>query len=406
MSISRRVLTLVLLSLSRLEGKQTRSNALNVTLNCFHFLLRSFEYQSERCDTAEKDEAEKGEQKTILFSTYANHQISLEDITFYTEEFRIGDPKKKSRSRNSSTKSSDDLETTFNSTMTTDPYLSALSSFTTDNEMFYNESGSIKNENEENETDESDGEDDVIYRSDMVMIGQLMNRQEIHLNMKLAENIEGPKVQLQMSIGALLLFITPRQMQMLLLLCDILLNEPPTSCDDSEMLKEMSPPRPSRVEEEKRRFGGLMGHQTWSGEDYECNSEYTTAAINKIRPMESDSVFSSNSSSMTSSMLSSASHNTFRRKRAIEKDQNADISHFNIRVAGAYVVLLHEDVLVPTTKIHSDDPPLNASSVEKLRYKCEYFFKQVAEGFASYNSSDLTKIGNLLKNACDNNHLR
>lgn len=400
--MSRRALTLVLLSSLRLEGKQPRSNEASVTLNCFLFKLRSFEYQSERCDTPEKDEAEKGEQKTILFATHTTHQISLEDITFYTEEFRIGDPKKKSRDR----KSSDDLETTFNSTMTTDPYLSALSNFTTDNEMFYNESGSVKNENEETESDESDDEEDVIYRSEMVMIGQLMNRQEIRLNMKLAENIEGPKVQLQMSIGALLLFITPRQMHMLLLLCDILLNEPPTSSDCSEMLKEMSPPRPSRVEEEKRRFGGLTAHQTWSGEDYECNSEYTTAAINKLRPMESDSVFSSNSSSMTSSIASSASQNTSRRRRAIERDQNADISHFNIRVAGAYIVLLHEDVLVPTTKIRSDDPPLNVSSVEKLRYKCEYFFKQVADGFASCSSSDLAKIGKVLRNACDNNHLR
>lgn len=375
-------------------------------MNCFHFELRSFEYQSERCDTPEKDESEKGEQKTILFATHTTHQISLEDITFYTEEFRIGDPKRKPRSRKTSIKSSDDLETTFNSTMTTDPYLSALSSFTTDNEMFYNESGSIKNENEETESDESEDEEDVIYRSEMIMMGQLMNRQEIRLNMKLAENIDGPKVQLQMSIGTLMLFITPRQMHMLILLCDILLNEPPTRRENSEMLKEMSPPRPSRVEEEKRRFGGLMGHQTWSGEDYECNSEYTTGAVNKLRPMESDSVFSSNSSSMTSSIASSASHNTSRRRRAIDRDQNADISHFNIRVAGVYVVLLHEDVLVPTAKIRSDDPPLNVSSVEKLRYKCEYFFKQVAEGFASCSSSDLAKIGSVLKNACDNKHLR
>ena len=359
-----------------------------------------------------KDDVEKSDQKTILFATHATYHIALEDITFYTEEFRIGEPKSKSRSRNTSTKSSEDLDTTLNSTISTDPYLSAISSFSPDNEMFYSESGSIKNENDGNETEESDDEDDNVYRSEMVMIGRLMNRQELRINMKMAENIEGPKVALHMSIGALTLFITPRQMHMLLLLCDILLNAPSssTSSGDNQMLKEFSPPRQSRVEEEKRRFGGLMAHQTWSGEDYDYSSEYTRTrdmhGFNKLRPVESDSVFSSNSSSMTSSIASSASQNTARRRRAIDKDQNAEISHFNIRIAGFYLLILHDDILVQTAKTHPDDPPLNESSVEKLRKKCEHFFNYVTESIALCSTSDLMKIGNLLKNACDNNHLR
>lgn len=269
--------------------------------------------------------------------------------------------------------------------------------------MFYSESQSIRNDNE---SDESDNESDNVYRSEMIMIGRLMNRHEIRINMKLAENIEGSKVALQMSIGALTLFITPRQMHMLLLLCDILLNEAPTS-GENEMLKEMSPPRPSRVEEEKRRFGGLMAQQTWSGEDYDCNSEYTFSRdMDKLRPMESDSVFSSNSSSMTSSIGSSASQNTSKRKRAIDRDQNADISHISIRIAGLYAVILHDDVLVPTARMRPDEAPLNECSVEKLRNKCEHFFNVISESIASCSSSDLAKIGKMLKNACDNNHLR
>lgn len=382
-------------------------------MNYFYnlFQLRSFEYRNEgSCETPEKDDVEKSDQKTILLATHTTHHMALEEITFYTEEFRIGDSTKKmrrqSRSRNTSTKSTDDQDTTFNSTISSDPYLSAISSFSPDNEMFYSESRSIRNENEENETDESDDESDNIYRSEMVMIGRLMNRHEIRLNMKSAENIEGPKVALQMSIGALALFITPRQMHMLLLLCDILLNEAPSS-GENEMLKEMSPPRPSRVEEEKRRFGGLMAHQTWSGEDYDCNSEFTSARdMDKLRPMESDSVFSSNSSSMSSSIGSSASQNTSKRRRAIDRDQNADISHISIRIAGLYAVILHDDVLVQTTRMRPDEAPLNESSVEKLSKKCELFFKSISETIASCSSSDLTKIGNKLKHACDNNHLR
>lgn len=368
----------------------------------------SFEYQNEASgDTPEKDDVEKSDQKTILLATHATHHIALEDITFYTEEFRIGDPKKTKRSRNTSTKSSD--EATFASTISTDPYLSAISSFAPDNEMFYSESGTIKNESDEQESDESDDECDNVYRSEMVMIGRLMNRQEIRINMKLAENIEGPKVELQMSIGALTLFLSPRQMHMLLLLCDILLNGEAPSSGDNEMLKEMSPPRQSRVEEEKRRFG-LMAHQTWSGEDYEYNNDYASGRdmhfLNKLRPVGSESAFSSNSSSMTSSIGSSASANTSRRRRAIERDKNADISHFSIRVAGVYVVILHDDILVATSKLRSDESPLNESSVEKLRKKCEKFFNHVSENIGLCSTSDLMKVGSILRHACDNNHLR
>lgn len=365
--------------------------------------MRSIEYHNESSgDNSEKDDEEKGDEKTILLSTHANHRIKIQDITFYTEEFRIGVPKA-DRSRHTSTKS-DDIDTTLNSTLS-DTYLSALSSFSAENETFYNESGSVKNENEESEScDDTDDEAECIHRSEKVMFGRL-NSLDVRLNLLLADRLDGPKVSLNLSGGGLVVLLTPRQTHTLLLLCDTLLNEQPVSCDN-EMLKEMSPPRPSQVEEEKRRFGGLMSQQAWGGDDYDCNSEYTSPhTMNKLRPLEADSVFSSNSSSMTSSMASSASQNTARRRRAIERDQNADISHFNVRIAGVYVVILHDDLLVAATS-RSDEAPLNESSVEKLRNKSDYFFRTVSENITSCGTSDLAKIGNILKNACDNNHLR
>lgn len=367
--------------------------------------MRSIEYQNESStDTSGKDDAEKGDEKTILLSTHANHRIKIQDITFYTEEFRIGAPKAE-RSRHTSTKS-DDLDTTLNSTLS-DTYLSALSSFSGENDSsFYNESGSVKNENEESDScDETDDEAECIHRSEMSLFGKL-NSLDVRINLLLADRLDGPKVSLNLSAGGLFAFLTPRQMHTLLLLCDTLINEQPVSCE-SEMLKEMSPPRQSHVEEEKRRFGGLMAQQAWGGgSDFDCNSEYNSAhSMNKLRPLEADSVFSSNSSSMTSSMASSASQNTSRRRRAIERDQNADISHFNVRVAGVYVVLLHQDVLVAANS-RSDEAPLNEASVEKLRKQSEFFFRKVSENIASCGTSDLAKIGDILKQACDNNQLR
>lgn len=363
--------------------------------------MRSIEYQNESSnENPEKDDEEKGDEKKILLSTHANHRIKIQDITFYTEEFRIGAPKA-DRSRHTSTRS-DDLDTTLNST-----YMSALSSISAENDSsFYNESGSVKNENEESDScDETDDEAECIHRSEMALFGKL-NSLDVRLNLLLADKLDGPKVSLNLSAGGLFAFLTPRQMHTLLLLCDTLVNEPAAGCDN-EMLKEMSPPRPSHVEEEKRRFGGLMAQQNWGGgNDFDCNSEYNSAhTMNKLRPLEADSVFSSNSSSMTSSMASSASQNTSRRRRAIERDQNADISHFNVRIAGVYVVILHDDLLVAaTSRLH--EAPLNEASVEKLRYKNDYFFRTVSENIASCGTSDLAKIGDILKQACDNNHLR
>jgi hypothetical protein len=183
------------------------------------FCFYSFDYQNEAsCETSDKEESDE---KTILLSTHDTHHIALEDITFYTEEFRICNTK-----TNEPVKIHDD---TFSSALS-DPYMSAISS---DNEMFYSESGATKGDESESEENEDDAT--VVCRSEMLMFGKIMNRQEIRINMKLAENVEsGPKVSLQMSIGLTLLFLSPRQMHMLILLCDILVN------GESEKLKEAS----------------------------------------------------------------------------------------------------------------------------------------------------------------------
>jgi len=341
-------------------------------------------------------------------------------MTFYSEEFRIGDGKKTKRQRQQSTKS-DDLDATFASTLSSscDPFMSAISeSLTTDDETFYTESSTITNDDEDRDEDSEtesggdDGEGEFIYRSGMVMMGQLLGRQEIRINMKMNENIDGPKVSLQMSIGTITLFLTPRQLHLLFLLCDILLNSNATSSSsgDCETMTEAQ----GRKTEDKLRtvFGGLMAQQTWSGEDYDCNISDITSArdlhyINTLRPVSSgDSVFSSNSSMSTSIGSSAASQGTSRRKRAIERDQNADISHFNIRIAGLYVSLLHDDILVPVMRARPDESPLNEASVDKMRSKCDYFFKYVSSFMPSCGTSDLQKIGTIMKQACDNNHMR
>ncbi|KAL7049279.1 hypothetical protein ACKWTF_003650 [Chironomus riparius] len=386
--------------------------------------IKSLGYQNEaRNDAPDKEDSDKSDQKTIVFSTHASHYLTLDDISFYSEEFRIGNKKDatKTKSRhNSTTKSSennDESGNEENESSSLDPFASAISSFSPDNEMFYSQSAlsdGESNNKQNRELDDSDDEEgDEIYRSEMILMGVMNNRQEIRINMKLAENIDGPKVSLEVMFGTLILYFTPRQFHMLLLLCDILLNGEALANNDDDNKKFLKEKLRMREEEMKKHIpsygGNLLNHPTWSGlqpgEDYDCDLK--GMQYNNLRPVSSDS-FLSSSSSMSSSMQSSASQTTNqsnRHRRAIERDQNADISHYNIRIAGIYVLLLHDDILVPDS-----DPnnlfPLNEPTVDKLRCKSEHFFNYTSNFISTCSTSDLNKIGAIFNKACDSNHLR
>lgn len=355
-----------------------------------------------------------------MFSTHASHYITLDDISFYSEEFRIGSKKRRPRSRHCSSRTDDsnkdsedvnddDENENDESVQSFDPFASAISSFSPDNQMFYTQNSALIESQLKDEDEDCDDEDEQeIYRNEMILMGCMNSRQEIRINMKLAENIEGPKVSLEIMFGTILMFFTPRQFHMLLLLCDILLNgEQALNSNDNGDNNKTKPDERKSVPK-FGSAGGLMSKQTWSGDDYDCQSDVASTkgyGGATFRPVGSDSIMSSNSS-MSSSMQSSASQYTShsqRHKRAIERDHNAEISHYNIRVAGIYVLLLHDDVLITTT---DNDLPLNESTVEKLRYKCEHFFSYACNFLNTCSSSDVMKIGAILNKACDNNHLR
>lgn len=139
-----------------------------------------------------------------------------------------------------------------------------------------------------------------------------------------------------MAIGALTLFMSPRQLHLLLLICDTLVNGENSTPHQSKELQCL--PQPVFLEE-RSNVGGLagLGGQAWSSADprdeYFQNTSDVTFNMHNINTLHrvgrEDSIFSSNSS-MSSSIGSSASQGTARRKRAIEKEQNADISRYRL----------------------------------------------------------------------------
>ena len=234
----------------------------------------SFEYKNEaRNDEQYKENAEKSDNKSYLLGAHATHYISLEDITFYTEEFRIGDSKSERTDKHKSTVK-EEFNETFNSSSSTDPYLSANS----DNEMFQSDIGEDTEDDKKPDESEDVSESDRCHRNGMVMMGRLLNKQEIRINMKLAENVDGPKVQLQMSLGPLILFVTPRQMHMVLLFCDVLLNgQNASDVQEYSALQQHQEELLIKMDEEKMKQRkenvgfGLMANQTWSAGDARGN---------------------------------------------------------------------------------------------------------------------------------------
>lgn len=67
-----------------------------------------------------------------------------------------------------------------------------------------NQKNTSENENSDDKSSEQD------YETNNILIGRLAGRQEITMKFK-QEGIAGPKVELQVNLGALTLFASPRQ---------------------------------------------------------------------------------------------------------------------------------------------------------------------------------------------------
>jgi autophagy-related protein 2 len=195
----------------------------------------SIEYQNEAGsdppDKENTDDNNKKSQKSFSLSTYATHHIVLEGITFYTEEFRIHDPTRPTvdrKERESSTMRMAD------SLIGSEQFYSTISSLPNQRDADSDTESDARTEQEEylDEDEEENGDENAEYiRSGEIKIGQISSKQEIRLRMKLADHLPGPNVELEMSFGALTLFLTPRQLHLLLHLSDLLVNgtEAPTA---------------------------------------------------------------------------------------------------------------------------------------------------------------------------------
>ncbi|XP_049531977.1 autophagy-related protein 2 homolog B [Anopheles darlingi] len=415
------------------------------------------------------------QQKSFLIATHATHHITIEGITFYTEEFRIDSP----RLRRQRTAVNAATCAAGESMISSEQFLSTISNLpetgsltptavnsgtpnegegyfsysntsgcdssstipssrgnvsSDDDGRFYQRSDSSGTERETDGEDE-DGESDEygetglrVYPSGEIIIGKITSKQEIRLKMKQADNLPGPNVELELSVGSIQLFVTPRQLHSLVLLCDGFLG------GSEEPVRELKAPGVSsggemstarrrqqeaadlEFQQNMTRMGGGLGlNQGWSLADpmqtmIQEQAEFLERDF-RDEGVCSESLISS-SSSMTSSFTSSSTlsrtTSAASRRRMIDPDANADISKFNVRVAAIALVLLHDDLLLleGTGSDANVGSPLSEASVQQLQTKADRFFRAIGNLGFGLSANDIQNAGLILDSGCDTSHLR
>ncbi|KAL1379044.1 hypothetical protein pipiens_003861, partial [Culex pipiens pipiens] len=387
--------------------------------------VKSIEYQNEagsdppdRSDapsSGSDDQQQQSKQKSFLIATHATHHITMEGITFYTEEFRIHSPRRQQQRQRQETCEKSVASEQFLSTISDLP--DPISSYTSvcDNSV---SGASFKQSDSGEEGEEEEEEEQVeVFRSGEIMVGKITSKQEIRLKMKQADNLAGPNVELEMSLGGLQLFMSPRQLHSVVLLSDTLLgvNAAPSTpkCSPPD-LNTAAPGGNNEYDFNKHNFnqmgGGVGMNQGWSLADpmqtiiQEQAAQFMDECYAISEMIESSN--SSMTSSFTSSSAASRTTSAASRRRQINPDADADISKFNVRVAAIAVVLLHEDLLVESSQFSANESPLSEASVQQLQAKADRFFRSVGNLGLGLGANDILNAGLIMDSGCDSSHLR
>lgn len=166
----------------------------------------------------------------------------------------------------------------------------------------------------------------------------------------------GPKVEVEATIGNIVVFCTPRQLWLLIKLAD------ENACEGAQPISGTvnKPYLPEDVNYQK--LDSLM---------YNCWSVPDAYEENLLNSQE----FASTSFSMQSSVNSSIS-NRSRRRRA-DHELNGDISQFKIHIAFFTFTLLHDDILLKCSLNCKKDDHLSSVSIKTLQKKALEFFDKL-----------------------------
>ncbi|XP_063242394.1 autophagy-related protein 2 homolog A [Bacillus rossius redtenbacheri] len=267
-----------------------------------------------------------------------------------------------------------------------------------------------------------------------VLCGKLAGRQELRVRLRQGEGVAGPKVDLELTLGAFTAFLSPRQLHAVLEMARGLAQ--PDTQDTSNVPgrarggeKPMRAADFQRVEQELQNqltvpLGaqgvGLQLAKGWSSASLEDSDE-------EFLPMQTalgDSVLSTATSldgSVSSSVSSASSdlktarplaaqaanlsapdHRKKKHRDGAQTELAADVTRSRVRLASVAVVLLHEDVL--TVCAGGDGASLATSSVRQMQAAAQRFFLQL--GLGPLGGKDFAASRPRFQAACALNHIR
>lgn len=316
----------------------------------------------------------------------------MENVTFYLEEFRIVNGRR-------TTVNTGNNESMF---ATSEQFYSTISELP---EPMQRSTMRQKTPDDASSCSEDDEEPtDVTHRTNALQIARFHGAMDLRITMKQTTNVQGPKVQLELQLGAVNLFLTPRQLHALIYLSNIFLAEQTAKEDKSGDARadDFDDESDAHDKQFNAMSGNLGLNAGWSSDPMS-----DVPSQMSVKTVEMDSIKGSNS--MSNSMTSFASGYTQttirnRRRGVIEVDPNADILRLNIRIACCAIILLQEDILVETAS--ETESPLNEDSVSKLNALSNHFFETVDHISVNSGAKDLNQIVKLLDDGCKKNHLR
>ncbi|KAK8735432.1 hypothetical protein OTU49_005389 [Cherax quadricarinatus] len=288
-----------------------------------------------------------------------------------------------------------------------------------------------------------------------ILFAKFTGSQEISLKLKQAD-VMGPKVDLRMNCGSLIMFLSPRQIHLLLELSEGVASPDKLDLEPSDprilggKQKPMDPNDFRKVENELLKelrtppvsSHALNQHQGWSVTPLEDSDDeffpMSGGSKGLARNMSSsqlsscsdmDSSFSSNMSSSTVRSASAGVSTTpsFRytgvgvmvgdhsvggpgRKKSeqsgsrLTDDPSAVATHFRVQISSVAAVVLHEDIL--TTYVENSNM-VSKASVAEMQAKSEDFFLTLGvHGLSGYSYNIFQEARKRFSEACQVNHLR
>lgn len=267
-----------------------------------------------------------------------------------------------------------------------------------------------------------------------IPICRLSGQQEIRIQLKQDESLEGSGVDMEFSLGQLAFFLRPRQVHLLLQLARGFTS--PTSANDNlsgglkgrqNKCTPMEPHHYTIVEQDlqqqllnqkprpSRSLGMNMG---WSTSSSACLSETEDEYV----PMTNQRAFYESGSLASSDMessVTSSTHSTYSkpRKRSKGKRRSSqgyvedilmESTHFRVHCSAVCIVILHDDVAgvangnwrrVPNPAAAASC--LSPKTVTMMHSQAETFFRALA----GQNLRDLKAVHSLLPKICRSDHL-